>query len=576
MRLLFALLVTLTVGSAHAQPTLEWINLNITVTQPVDLTGAGDGSDRLFIVQKNGIIKIYDLTTQTLMSGNFLDISGLVRNGGERGLLGLAFHPQFATNGYFYVNYVSNGSGIPNNGQTVISRFQTTVLGGNSASVASEAILLRIDQPFANHNAGDLAFGPDGYLYVPTGDGGGGGDPNDTGQDPQSLLGKMLRLDVDNPDPRLAYGIPNDNPFVGNAQVRDEIWALGLRNPWRIAFDRETGDLWIGDVGQGAREEVDVQPAGSAGGVNYGWDCREGNLDYSGPGSSSPNCVGGSEYQDPLFEYDRGSTGGQSLTGGFVYRGRRADDLYGYYICADYVSDRFFLLSPDEGSGRSLLRQNDAPLNSVSTFGEDDDGELYVASLNGQVFRIASSRSLPVELVRWEALIQDKAVLLRWETAGESNAATFRLERSTDGSNFTLLETVMARGNTDENQVYSYLDAAPPLGIVYYRLSQVDFDGTEEQFPIRRLNFTPNEEGPRVFPNPTSGDFSVTLPALPQEGTVSVTVFDVRGRVVYDRLRLLGSITPPLQHRLPDVPAGVYSVRVQYGGKRFTRRLLVK
>ncbi|MTB51090.1 PQQ-dependent sugar dehydrogenase [Lewinella sp. W8] len=576
MRFFIALLSILFVATGHAQPTLEWIDLNLTVTQPVDLTGAGDGSDRLFIVQKNGIIRIYDLNSETLSGTNFLNISGQVRNSGERGLLGLAFHPQFATNGFFFVNYVSNGVGVPNNGQTVISRFKTNVPGGSTASAASETILLRINQPFANHNAGDLAFGPDGYLYIPTGDGGGGGDPNDTGQDPQSLLGKMLRIDVDNPDPGEEYGIPADNPFVGNSAVLDEIWALGLRNPWRISFDRLTGDLWIGDVGQVAREEIDFQPAGSAGGENYGWDCREGFLTYTGPGSSSPNCVGGSVYQDPLFDYDRSSTGGQSLTGGFVYRGSEASDLVGHYICADYASDRFFIITPDEGSGRNLLRQNNAPLSSVSTFGEDDDGELYVASLNGEIYRIVSSLTLPVELVRWQATAREKDVLLSWETASETEAASFQIERSVDGNNFTVLTTVAARGNTEVAQTYEYLDATPPVGTLYYRLRQRDFDGSEEIFPIRQVSFTPDADGPRVFPNPTKGDFSVAIPALLQEGPVTVTLFDAGGRVVYDRLRLAAAGAPTFEHTLPEVPAGVYTVRIAYDGKRFSRQLVVE
>ena len=243
-------------------------------TRPVDIVNAGDS--RLFIVEQRGIIKIIDGNGQVL-STPFLDIDARVGSqGNEQGLLGLAFHPDYANNGFFYVNYTNNS------GDTRIARFKVSADNPNVADPNSEKLLLPVDQPYSNHNAGDLTFGPDGYLYFGLGDGGSGGDPQNNGQTATAYLGKMLRIDVDNGDP---YAIPPTNPFKDTDFYLDEIWATGLRNPWRFSFDRLTGDLWIGDVGQDAWEEIDFQPASSTGGENYGWRCYEGNHVYSMSGS---------------------------------------------------------------------------------------------------------------------------------------------------------------------------------------------------------------------------------------------------------------------------------------------------
>ncbi|TXF88028.1 T9SS type A sorting domain-containing protein [Neolewinella aurantiaca] len=391
MRYLLSFICSLSVLLCFAQPAVEIELLADGFNRPVDISGAGDNSDRLFVVEQAGRIRVIDQTTSVVQPDDFLDITPIVLNGGnEQGLLGLAFHPDFAANGYFYVNFTSNEyGGSTNNGQTVIARYTATGESLETADPGSQKIILRIDQPYSNHNAGGLAFGPDGYLYIGTGDGGSGGDPDGNGQNPQALLGKMLRLDVDVEDDEVPYEIPANNPFVGNDGVRDEIWALGLRNPWRISFDRTTGDLWIADVGQVAREEINLQPAGSEGGENYGWDCREGEIEYSG--NSSSLCGNGSVYTDPVFDYPRDpETGGFSVSGGYVYRGPAANDLSGHYICADYVSGNFFILSPDTGEGRSLTVQGDLSIRSVSTFGEDDEGNLYVANLSdGEIYSVS-------------------------------------------------------------------------------------------------------------------------------------------------------------------------------------------
>lgn len=574
--ILFCFVTLLSLGAQT--PDLRFVEPVSGFSDPVDITGAGDGSDRLFIVEQAGTIKIYDQATSTTLSTNFLDITDRVRSGGERGLLGLAFHPDFATNGHFYVNYTTQARNGLTNGTTVISRF-TASPGANTVDPATEFPLLSIVQPFSNHNAGDLAFGPDGYLYIPTGDGGGGGDPNNNAQNPMSLLGKMLRIDVDNTTGGLDYGIPADNPFVGNASVRDEIWALGLRNPWRISFDRQTGDLWIGDVGQGLREEVDFAAAGSAGGMNFGWDCREGFLDYpagspGSPGVSSPNCVEGTTYDEPVFDYSRnGTTGGFSITGGFLYRGG-ADDLVGYYLCADFASSNFFLYPP---GGGTLIVDGSSPVSSPSAFGEDDDGELYVLSYGGTFYRVTTLRSMPVALTEWTAEVQNKQVLLSWQTSAETGAADYVIERSGNGRDFSALATVSAAGTTTETTDYSFTDPEPLAGRSYYRLRQRDLDGAEELFPVRSVIFrSGRSNAPEVTPNPALRDLRITIPELQENGPVNVQVFATDGRRVFEHVRLDEAGRHTYDYVLPQLPAGVYRLVVRYDGEVFQQNLVIR
>ncbi|MDX1908636.1 MAG: PQQ-dependent sugar dehydrogenase [Bacteroidia bacterium] len=347
---------------AQSQPEISLSPFVSGLTRPVDIAHAGDS--RLFVVEQPGTIRII-LPNGTLRAEDFLDIQPRVRdNGSEQGLLGLAFHPQYAQNGYFYVNYTNN------QGNTRISRFRVDPGNINLADTASETILLTINQPYENHNGGDLAFGPDGYLYIALGDGGSGGDPQNYGQNPTSFLGKMLRIDVDSGTP---YAIPSDNPFVGSSTVAPEIWALGLRNPWRFSFDRATGEMWIADVGQNNYEEIDVAPAGS-GGLNYGWRCYEGDATFN-----LNSCNG--TYTPPVFDYQHSFAQGSSVTGGFVYRGSAYPGLVGTYVFGDYNSGNFWLIRPDAGGGyQTVLQGALMGRDQCSSFGEDAAGELYVAS----------------------------------------------------------------------------------------------------------------------------------------------------------------------------------------------------
>jgi len=352
---------------------------------PVAMAHAGDS--RLFVVEKAGTIHIVQ-SDGTVLGTPFLDITTLVSTGGEQGLLGLAFHPNYGSNGFFYVHYTDTA------GDTQVSRY--TVSGDpNVANPLSAFPIFDEPQPFANHNGGGLAFGPDDYLYISLGDGGGACDPGDRSQDPTEVLGKLLRIDVDSGSP---YAIPPTNPFAGSMTAREEIWVLGLRNPWRFSFDRLTGDMYIADVGQNRVEEIDFQPAASAGGGNYGWDCYEGNGLSSLPPSNcstTATCAPASMFTFPIHEYDHDS--GCSVTGGYVYRGTASPVLDGHYFFTDFCSDEISsLTTPDNGMTWTLNSFGALAGNfSPTTFGEDSSGEVYVTGFSGVIYRITGTASAP-------------------------------------------------------------------------------------------------------------------------------------------------------------------------------------
>jgi glucose/arabinose dehydrogenase/putative cell wall-binding protein len=339
-------------------------------TAPVGIESAGDGTDRLFIVEQGGRIRL--VIAGALLDAPFLDVSSKVSAGGERGLLGLAFPAGFGSKQYFYVNYTDLS------GNTVIARYHVSASDPNVADPGSEQVLLTIAQPFSNHNGGHLAFGPDGYLYIGSGDGGSSGDPLGNAQRRDTLLGKILRIDTEGT--AIPYDVPTSNPFVGMSGYRPEIWALGLRNPWRFSFDRGTGALWIADVGQGAREEIDYEPPGFAGGRNYGWNLYEGLIAY--PSGSTPSPTVGLTF--PVYEYDH-TSGGQSVTGGFVYRGPSQTSLAGLYLFSDFSLGKFWVLDPADHSVQMVVDTGMQP----SSFGQDEAGELYVADYaSGVVYQV--------------------------------------------------------------------------------------------------------------------------------------------------------------------------------------------
>ena len=336
--------------------------------QPVQVVDPGDGSGRLFVVEQSGRIRI--VHDGQVVAEPFLDITDLVGCCGERGLLSVAFHPDYATNGDVFVDYTDR------NGDTVVARYEVSSTDPNRADPASAETILFVDQPAANHNGGLLLFGPkDRYLYIGLGDGGGGNGQN--GQDLRTLLGKILRIDVDEMTDDLRYAIPPDNPYVDQPGARPEIWALGLRNPWRFSFDRDTADLWIGDVGSATYEEVNEQPAASPGGENYGWDQMEGTACRAEEGCDA--------FVAPVsgFDHDEGCV----VTGGYAYRGSAMPDLRGAYLFADYCSGRVWGLVRDASNAWIRLGPVETGLR-ISSFGEDASGELYVVDIQGAIYRL--------------------------------------------------------------------------------------------------------------------------------------------------------------------------------------------
>lgn len=349
---------------------IKLVQFSSDYSSPLGIENCGDG--RLFIVERQGRIIICDSTGKRLQKP-FLDISDSITSGGERGLLGLAFDPGYAVNGFFYVYYTNLG------GNTQISRFRVKTGNPNVANKSSERSILRIKQPFSNHNGGCIRFGPDGYLYIGMGDGGSGGDPNNNAQNPMSLLGKILRIDVHN---GLPYTIPPGNPFVDSINYRPEIWALGLRNPWRWSFDALTGKMYIADVGQASWEEINIQPKGK-GGNNYGWRCYEGKHAFN-----TDSCQSQSSYTLPVYEYFHSDSPNEcSVTGGFVYRGSMYPSLYGKYIFTDYCSGIFRTYYTQIGRKRvKIVLDGD---DGFGSFGVDKNNEMYVCNVkSGIVYHV--------------------------------------------------------------------------------------------------------------------------------------------------------------------------------------------
>ncbi len=363
------------------------------LNSPTDIQNANDDSGRLFFVQQTGQIMVWQ--NEVIRPTPFLNIAHLIVSGGERGLLGLAFHPDYRHNGLFYVNYTRQADGA-----TVVARYARSSADPDVANPQSAQILLTITQPFANHNGGAMQFGPDGYLYIATGDGGSANDPQNNAQNLTSLLGKLLRINVNSTTGQLPYGIPHDNPFVGSVPsgARPEIWAYGLRNPWRISFDRMTGDLFIADVGQNKREEINFVRAGTAGGLNFGWRVMEGTICTNLAGDPPCNPAG---FTPPLIDYDHSQ--GCSVTGGYLYRGDAVHELKplspavagqlfnGLYIYGDFCSGTIWGVRATAAGGI----ENKVILSSalrITTFGEDDNGELYVADAAiGKIYKFIST-----------------------------------------------------------------------------------------------------------------------------------------------------------------------------------------
>lgn len=545
--------------AVHAQYNFEVAFPNLTFSSALDLQNAGDSSNRLFAVERSGIIKVFPNQSNVSATKTFLNITDRVTSGGETGLLGLAFHPDYETNGYFYVNYTA-----PSPLRTVISRFQVSSTNPDSADKNSELILLSYNQPFSNHNGGCVAFGPDGNLYIAAGDGGSGGDPQNNAQNITNLLGKIIRIDVDNPQPPLNYGIPADNPFIDstNVNIRKEIYAWGLRNTWRFSFDPVTGWLWAGDVGQGDWEEVDIIQNGK----NYGWRCYEGNHPYNLSG-----CNG--IYENPIWEYSHSL--GFSISGGYVYRGENVPELYGKYICGDYISARVWAIDYDGINPATSTQITTAP-GSITSFGVDENKELYLVSFNGKIYKFIPT-VVPVELLSFNASVVDGKVLLQWYTSTETNNAGFKIERSTNGSDYEEIFFVGGNGTTTNRNVYSYLDESVRSGVYYYRLKQIDYDGSFEYLNVAAVDlgmpggFLLEQNYPNPFNPKTIINYQIS-----KEGLVTLKLYDVLGneiKTLINDQKSSGNYSVELD--ASELPSGIYYFQLVAGSYSSTKKLIV-
>jgi glucose/arabinose dehydrogenase len=558
MRILSRLLV---IGSfawlpvaAQAQPSVELKPFASGFTNIADIAHP-PGDERLFVLQQNGIIRIVD-AEGNVADQNFLDISDqITTSGSEQGLLGLAFHPDFADNGRFFVNYTGNASVAEAEGNTIVAEFSTLPNNPAQADPDSEQQLLEISQPFANHNGGDLRFGPEGYLYISTGDGGSGGDPQNNAQDGSNLLGKMLRLDVDKGDP---YAIPDENPFVNKEQVRDEVYALGLRNPWRTSFDRYTGDLWIADVGQNQIEEVNREAAPLEGGQNYGWRCYEGSQPFNTDG-----CDERSVYQLPVFDYEHASGSCGSVTGGYVYRGARYNALFGQYLAADYCTGTLYAVEEtDQGFTHSEL--GDFANFEYTTFGQNQYGELFLgAAQEGVVYRITeTSDCQPVAEIKGPnrqglneatektlSTFYHPSLTYQWSRNGEpvANADTHQLTVQ-DTGRYTVEVTNPENGcaNTDQVQLAESVTNV--------------------------ANQNSKGDKPQVYPNPAREAF--TVQHLPEgEGPVQLTLYSSSGQVVK---RLTAKGDGPVTLRTTELTPGMYALTIRHQGTHTVRKVRIQ
>ena len=589
-----------------AQPNLSLQTFASGFSRLTDITNCGD--DRLFVIERDGRIRIIE-ADGTVLPTPFLDINPRVNSGqSEQGLLGLAFHPDYLNNGFFYVYYTDNGE------DTQVSRFSVSATDPNVADPNSELKMLDANQPFWNHNGGCLKFGPDGYLYITLGDGGSGGDPQGNGQNRQTFLGKMLRIDVDNGTP---YSIPSGNPFADDDFTLDEIWALGLRNAWRYSFDRITGDVWIGDVGQNSWEEIDFQPANSAGGENYGWRCYEGDHSYNTAG-----CADMSMMTFPVFEYSNSLAQGCSVTGGFVYRGCEMPGLFGHYLFTDYCTGKFWSITPDGSDWKTveLANLND---NNFSAFGESSKGELFVVGHgNGTVSRIVSTSGILTATSETCAGDQDGAIALTiptdqliepvWNDGSTELArndlapGTYSIEvKTTNGCVFTEEKEVLAGmpyldlpiitvGADDElstdavaNSYQWYLNGNPIAGateMTYTALETGDYslvvanaNGCETASDVVSVTVTVTLEqlgfaSASLTPNPFENALRLQL-LTAQPMAIEIEIADANGKTFHqENLSINGQLDKTFN--LQDHPAGVYFFTIKNGKGEWSQRII--
>jgi glucose/arabinose dehydrogenase len=583
MRFIFwlgtALLLTGIFVDVHAQDVVpERVYPDITISNPVDLQHANDGSGRLFVVSQSGIIYVLGDDQSVTTPPVFLDISSQVLAGGERGLLGLAFHPGYAENGFFYVYYTA---GTNFQLRSVISRFSVHADNPGLGNPDSEFVLLEFDQPYSNHNAGQIAFGPeDGYLYIATGDGGSGGDPENNAQDRSTLPGNILRIDVDNPPDGMNYAIPAGNPFADNTDgYREEIYAWGFRNPWRMSFDPETGWLWAADVGQAGREEINIVISGG----NYGWKIMEGSDCFSPPTECDRTGL-----ILPVWEYTHDSGAGRSITGGYVYRGTGYPELQGKYFYSDYVSANMWMLDYD-GISEPVNTLLPNPGFSIASFGTDQDGELYaLGHQNGEIYRIIIAGAVPLPGTPVLISPDDGATgrplefFFAWQAADD--AETYRLQIAAD-QEFEAIEfdiqnitaTSLQAGEFEYGTMYHWrVRANNETGAGdwsetwnFTTSTTTSTGGGYNEFPV-------GFELEQNFPNPFNPSTSIRLGIPAGGGAARLEVFDLMGRKVATLVdQTLPAGWQTVTFNAEKLNSGIYIYRLEAAGQTIVKKMML-
>jgi glucose/arabinose dehydrogenase len=542
--------------SVKSQPVLAFTTVASGLTKPVDLVPE-PGTNRLFVVEHTGNIRIID--GSTVLATSFLNLSGIISNVGEQGLLSLAFHPDYVNNRYFFVYYTNNDN------QIEVARYQRNANNADIADASSGKILLNITKQAENHNGGKLNFGPDGMLYFATGDGGGANDDPNNAQTGNSLLGKMLRLNVDNFATPPYYTIPADNPFVGSGDnIRDEIWALGLRNPWRWSFDKSNGDMWIADVGQGTWEEVNYTPLANSKGVDFGWHCMEGN--HNTPGVTV--CDPGPNYKAPIFEYGHDmATGGLSITGGYVYRGNLYPSLRGYFVATDYVSKNVWIIQPNGAFNRRA-----GTISNVSSFGQDSNGELYALSYTGGTvsrISVANESPLPLTLINFSGKDYSGYNELIWTTGFEENINKYIVEYSINGTDYqTAGELASKYGSAGGG--YTFKHSINNQQVIRYRLRITELDNKQSYSPIISIGEV-SKKRIQVYPTLVSAGSINIISTLP---VMRLSIFTLEGKEVY--VKYMGGSTGYTSVPLSGLKKGLYLMKLSGDGFNQTDKIIIQ
>lgn len=545
----------LSIMNLFSQPVLNFTPvISSGLNSPVDAVAANDGTNRIFIAERGGTIKVYD-NNYTLLNNNFLTITGNISTGGERGLLSLAFHPDYENNRYFFVYYTNAAGGIN------IDRFQTLPANTNQADAATRTNVMTIDKPvpFANHNGGKLNFGPDGNLYFGLGDAGSSGDPRNFAQRGDSLWGKMLRINVDNFTVPPYYTIPADNPFTADPNILDEIFSLGLRNPFRWSFDRLNGNFWIADVGQNAREEINVLTPALASGANYGWRCYEGLQPFNTSG-----CLPASSYTFPVFDYPHNNaTGGFSVTGGYVYRGSLYPAMYGYYICSDYVSGNVWVIN----SSTFAATIQTGALSNASGFGERENGELVALSLSGILYSVSTSTVLSLKLVNWDGYSYGNYNQLNWQTADEDAVLQFEVEYSYDGAVFKNAGVIAAKNESLSAYLFRHYIQSD---LLYYRLKMVNKDGKIEYSNTIIIKNKTIVKEKIIFPY--NGNSRIIWLNIPPDEKINFQLFNLSGQNLISIKNYQNNAIINLQ----KIPPGIYIGKVIVKGEAVSEKIIVE